>query len=139
MLSKFQLLNLNSIEDKRGKLFSFEALKNIPFEIKRVYILTSATPELPRGFHAHKKLKQLIFCPTGSCDFVLEDIKNKKRITLDVPEKGILIEGLVWREMHNISPDSSIVVFADEYYDEQDYVRSYSEFLQNLRNSNEEK
>lgn len=136
MNSQFTEIDLNSIDDNRGKLLSFESMRNIPFELKRVYILTSANPELARGFHAHKKLKQLIFCPTGSCDFLLEDRINKKSIHLNSPNKGILIEGVVWREMHNISTDCSIVVFADEYYDEDDYIRDYNDFSKALGERN---
>jgi len=137
--SKFTEIDLNSIDDERGKLFSFESMKNIPFELKRVYILTSSNQGYSRGFHAHKKLKQLIFCPTGSCDFVVEDLSKKKTIHLNSPNKGLLIEGVVWREMHNISSDCSIVVFADEYYDEDDYIRDYNDFLKILGERNEKK
>ncbi|MCK4870861.1 MAG: WxcM-like domain-containing protein, partial [Gammaproteobacteria bacterium] len=82
-----------------------------------------------RGLHAHRKLKQIAVCVHGSCRISLDDGKNKKDILLDSPNKGLLIEGLVWREMYDFSADSVLMVIADDYYNEEDYIRDYDTFL----------
>lgn len=123
-----ELINLNGIGDGRGVLVSLEALKNVPFEIKRVYYLTQLKPDHPRGFHAHKNLKQLIVCLNGSCDFIMDDGKKRKTVHLDDSTKGLVIESMIWREMHNFSKDCVIMVLASHYYDESDYIRDYETF-----------
>lgn len=127
---KTDLIDLGGIGDGRGVLVSLEGLKNVPFEIKRVYYLTQLHPDHPRGFHAHKNLKQLVVCLNGSCDFILDDGRDKKRVHLNDPTKGLLIESMVWREMHNFSNACVIMVLASEQYDENDYIRNYEDFKQ---------
>ena len=124
------LIDLNGIGDGRGMLVSLEALKNVPFEIKRVYYLTQLKSDYPRGFHAHKNLKQLVVCLNGSFDFILDDGQTKNTVHLNDPTKGLIIESMIWREMHNFSKDCVIMVLASEYYDESDYIRNYEHFIQ---------
>ena len=70
----------------------------------------------------------------GSCTFVLDDGKKRKEIKLDNPNQGLLIEGLIWREMKDFSSDCVLVVLASEHYDEKDYIRDYNKFLEEVRN-----
>ena len=51
--------------DRRGKLIAIESLKDIPFEIKRVYYMFDTLPNKSRGFHAHTKLEQIIIAMDG--------------------------------------------------------------------------
>jgi len=43
---------------------------------------------------------------------------------------------LIWREMYDFSPDCVLLVLASEHYDEDDYIRDYGEFLEELKNAN---
>jgi dTDP-4-dehydrorhamnose 3,5-epimerase-like enzyme len=122
-------ISISSLGDERGGLISLESCDNVPFEIKRVYSIFANLGSLSRGFHAHKKLKQFVVCLSGSCQFLLDDGREKKEIVLSSPYEGLLIEGLVWREMHDFSSDCVLIVLADQHYDESDYIRDYQEFL----------
>ncbi|WP_408098756.1 sugar 3,4-ketoisomerase [Peredibacter sp. HCB2-198] len=124
----YEIIDLNAISDERGALVALESFKNVPFEIKRIYYLTNLKPELPRGFHAHKKLQQIIVCMSGSFDLILDDGKDKQIIHLDSPFKGVLIKSLIWREMHNFSNGCVLMTIASDFYDESDYIRSYEDF-----------
>lgn len=114
--------------DSRGGLVAVEANREIPFAIERVYYIFKTIAGFRRGYHAHKKLKQVIIPVSGSCKFLLDDGKKREEILLDSPHKGLYIEGLVWREMFDFSDDCVLVVFADMYYDEEDYIRNYQQF-----------
>ena len=81
-----------------------------------------------RGFHAHKKLKQLIFCPYGRIQLILENKNGREEIELHDPSIGVLIEEPTWREMLWIQKDSVLCVAASDYYSEDDYIRSYQEY-----------
>jgi dTDP-4-dehydrorhamnose 3,5-epimerase-like enzyme len=125
----YQLIDLNLRSDVRGDLLSLEQMKNVPFEIKRVYCLTRLQASQPRGFHAHRNLQQLVVCLAGRCRFVLDDGQEKHEVWLDGAQQGLLLGNQIWREMHDFSADCVLMVLASDYYDEADYIRDYQEFL----------
>lgn len=120
--------SLKGNTDGRGLLVSLESRRDVPFDIKRVYFLTHLKNDHPRGFHAHKKLKQLMVCVSGSCDLILDDGRTRETIHMSSPTQGVLVENFIWREMHNFSENCVLMVLADEYYDENDYIRDYEQF-----------
>ncbi len=115
--------------DERGSLVALEDHKNIPFTIERIYYMYNTQEKVRRGLHAHKKLKQMAVVLKGSCRFMLDDGKEKIELLLDNPEQGLYIESFLWREMYDFSEDCVLMVLADSYYDETDYVRNYDEFI----------
>lgn len=132
-MSLFRWVNLPPLGDERGSLVVLEAGKSIPFEIKRVYYLFATKDGVARGFHAHKKLQQMAVCVTGKCRMVLDDGHTREEAWLDSPTNGLLVNDLVWHEMHDFSPDCVMLVLASEHYDESDYLRDYAEFLKEIR------
>ena len=128
------MINVKPLGDARGSLIALEGGKNIPFDIKRVYSIFDTKDGVSRGFHAHRNLKQIAICVTGSCRFVLDDGAQKEEIIMDDASKGLLIENLIWREIHDISSDCVLLVLASEYYDEDDYIRHYIQFIKEVTN-----
>ncbi|MEA2112494.1 MAG: FdtA/QdtA family cupin domain-containing protein [Patescibacteria group bacterium] len=126
-----RIIKLQSYNDfPDGNLVIAESKKNIPFEIKRVYFINNLfNNEAIRGKHAHKKLKQVIFCINGHFTLHLDDGKNKQKITLNDPSCGIYLGSKLWHTMNNFSSDCVILVLAEDYYDEKDYIRNYDNFL----------
>lgn len=116
--------------DSRGQLVALEENKNIPFTIKRVYFMYDTLKDVHRGFHSHKKLKQVLFCVSGECTIRLDNGYDKVDVLLNKPYRGLLIEPGIWREMYNFSDGAVLMVLASELYDEQDYIRDYNMFLQ---------
>lgn len=118
--------------DERGQLIAMESLTEyVPFDVKRVYYIYDTTPGTVRGKHAHKDLKQILICVSGACTIECEmPDGTKTQHRLDWPDRGLLIEGLVWREMKEFSKDAVLLVLASEHYDESDYIRSNDEFKQ---------
>ncbi|PLR77846.1 dTDP-6-deoxy-3,4-keto-hexulose isomerase [Bacillus sp. V3-13] len=123
-----ELLDFKVMGDERGSLVSLEENKNIPFEIKRIYYIFGTKEKVRRGSHAHKKLKQVLICVSGSCSIFLDDGNETRTVFLNDPSKGLVIEHMIWREMYDFSPDCVLMVLADQYYDEADYIRDYEEF-----------
>lgn len=130
-----EIIELQALGDSRGGLVVAEALKNIPFEIKRVYWIHSTQKGVERGFHGHKALQQVAVAVSGSCEIVLDNGDMKATVSLDSPSKGVSIGSGVWRVIKNFSSDCVLVVFANSLYDESDYIRDYDEFLDLLNNS----
>jgi len=132
----FQILNFKKFSDGRGDLIPIELgskfLKSeIPFDVKRIYFISSPTNKdnAVRGKHAHIDLEQVIICANGFFTLDLEDLNGeKKSIIFNENNKGIYIKKLIWRELRNFSKDCVIIVLASKSYDDQNYIRDYDEF-----------
>lgn len=111
-----------------GELSFFEATHDVPFEFKRMYYISKVPEGTRRGFHAHKKLKQLLFCPYGRIQLVLENKHGREEIELSDPSIGVVIEEPTWREMLWLQKDSVLCVAASDYYEVEDYIRDYDVF-----------
>ncbi|EAI7112088.1 TPA: WxcM-like domain-containing protein [Campylobacter coli] len=131
----YKILNFNAKSDNRGSLIALENLKEIPFEIKRIYYIYDTKPEFPRGAHAHRELEQVLIMMDGSCELVLNDGKNIKNIILNRPDMGIFIGKNMWREMKNFSYGAKLLVLASDFYNEKEYIRDYEEFLRNINDT----
>lgn len=126
-MSLIKLIDLPSLGDQRGGLVAIESNQSIPFEIRRLYYIFNTTNQ-SRGFHAHIDLKQVAVCVKGSCRFILDNGHVREEVILNSPTQGLYIEALTWREMHDFSDNCVLLVLASEHYDENDYIRTYTEF-----------
>jgi len=132
-MTSCKLIDFKIMGDERGSLIALEANRQVPFDIKRVYYIFDTKEGVKRGFHAHINLKQICIAVKGSCTFVLDDGSSREEIKLTNPNQGLFIEGLIWREMKDFTPDCVLVVLASEYYDESDYIRDYDKFLEEVK------
>lgn len=112
-----------------GNLSFFEEV-DTTFQMKRFYYIYDVPAKTWRGGHAHKKLKQLLFCPYGSIRIELDDGRERRVEVLDHPEEGLLLEPGIWRDMYWNIDNSVLCVAASEEYDESDYIRDYHVFLE---------
>lgn len=128
MTANVELLPLQVHGDDRGSLIALENGHNLPFDVKRVYYIYGTKAGVPRGFHAHRKLKQLLIAVSGSVTVKTEHDGKTETHLLNRPDEGLLIDGLVWREMHDFTQDCVLIVIADDYYNENDYIRDYNMF-----------
>ena len=119
--------------DDRGQLGAIEAMKDLPFEVRRVYYIYDTLPGVRRGFHAHLNLQQILLCVNGSCKIHLDNGTDTAEVTLDKPNVGLYISNDMWREMYDFTPGTVLLVLASEYYDEADYIRNYDVFLERVR------
>lgn len=136
---KIEIINFAVMGDDDGRLIALEENKNIPFDIKRVYYIFDTKSGFVRGKHAHKNLQQILICVNGSCTILLDDGTEKVEVSLDCPNKGLIIKNHIWREMYNFSSDCVLMVLANQYYDEKDYIRIYQDFLDYVGNLKSEK
>ena len=74
-------------------------------------------------------MEQFIIAASGSFDVILDDGKNRKRVTLNRPNYALHIVPGMWRELDNFCSGSICLVLASEKYNENDYIRVYSDFL----------
>lgn len=123
-----KIIDLAVKGDDRGSLVAIEAERQVPFPIARAYYLFATRPGVVRGLHAHRRLTQFAVAVKGACTMLLDDGKQQSSIVLDDPSRGLLLPPMVWHEMSDFSADNVLLVFADEPYDESDYIRDDAEF-----------
>ena len=123
------ILELDKHHHEKGNISIVENNNEVPFDINRVYYLYDIPGGEDRGAHGHKELRQLIIAASGSFDIILDDGKVKRSITLNRPYIGLLVVPGIWRELINFSSGAICMVLASHKYDENDYLRDYSEFL----------
>jgi dTDP-4-dehydrorhamnose 3,5-epimerase-like enzyme len=130
-----QLVDIPQRGDARGALSVAELGGVLPFAVRRVYWIHGTKPGVSRGFHAHKKLRQLCVCVAGSVRLSLFDGRREESVVLDSSAQGLLIGPGLWREMHDFSPGCVLMVLADAEYDEADYIRDRAQFIRHVHSS----
>ena len=123
------IIELPKFLDARGNLSFVEQENHIPFAIKRTYWLYDVPGGECRGGHAYKENQEFIVALSGSFDVILDDGKEKKRFTLNRSYYGLYVPKGLWREMDNFSTNSLAMILSSTYYDADDYVRDYDEFI----------
>lgn len=128
-LQEFKVLG-----DYRGQLIALEANKQIPFDVKRVFYIYGTQEGTPRGNHSHYKTKQFLVAVNGSCKVTLDNGKNKEIFELNKPNIGLFQDTLIWGTMHDFSSDCVLLVMANDYYVDSDYIRDYDKFIKEVAN-----
>ena len=126
------LHTLPYIKDIRGDLLVGEFERQVPFRPKRYFIVHQVPNEKTRGQHAHRKCEQFLVCIRGRCSVVVDDGTNRRELLLDQPSLGLYLPPMTWGIQYKFSPDAMLLVLASDYYDPEDYIRKYEDFLGEL-------
>ena len=124
------LHNLKSVEDMRGNLSVGEFGRDIPFEVKRYFLVYDVPSVEIRGEHAHLLCEQFLIAVKGSVHVVADDGKNREQFLLDKPSVGLYLPPMTWGIQYRYSADAVLLVLASRFYDHEDYVRDYDRFLE---------
>ena len=123
------ILQLRVIHNRAGNITPVETSIDIPFDVKRVYYLYDIPGGASRAAHGHNALEQLVIAASGSFDITLNDGENKVTHQLNRPYLGLHIKPGIWRDISNFSSGAICLVLASEFYNEEDYLRDYNEFI----------
>ena len=120
---------LPHVPDMRGNLSFGEIGDQIPFDIRRYFLVYGVASKEIRGEHAHRSLHQFLICVHGRCHVVADDGTNRQEFVLDNPTIGIHLPPMVWGIQYKYSEDAVLLVLASDRYDPASYIRDYTEFL----------
>lgn len=127
-LDAVRWIDLPSHTDCRGILTAIESGQDVPFKIRRVYLLHNLSAD--RGGHAHRDTHQLVIAASGSFDFILSDGIVTRTYHMDNPAVGLLVAPMLFIRLQNLSPDAVAVVLASTHYDKKRSIRSWEEYLE---------
>lgn len=128
-VDKVTLHRFPRMTDMRGSLTVGEFEKNIPFAVKRYFMVFDVPNAETRGEHAHKECHQFLICAKGSCSVLADDGENRQEFLLDSPDIGVHLPPMTWGIQYKYSKDAVLLVFASHNYDAADYIRDYQEFV----------
>jgi len=123
------LHRLPEVIDLRGSLTFGEAENQVPFPIRRYFVVYKVPSKEVRGEHAHKTLHQFLVCLHGRCRVVADDGADREEFVLDHPTLGLYLPPMTWGIQYKYTEDAVLAVFASDWYDAKSYIRDYSEFL----------
>jgi len=125
-----QFLELNQVfTEGQGSIVVCDEQTGFPFTPKRVYYLYDVPNQAERGGHAHRALQQIMVAVSGSFEVVINDGNAEKTIRLDQPNQGLYFPPGLWRELKGFSGGAICLVLASEIYQEDDYIRKFTEFI----------
>ncbi|MFF2912162.1 sugar 3,4-ketoisomerase [Paenibacillus sp. NPDC057934] len=128
IVEKHKIINFKENGDNRGKLVVVEGMKDIPFDIKRVFYIYGSDPDVVRGQHANRETEFVLINVSGSSKVRVSDGKNESVFILDKPHTGIYLPKMLWKDMYDFSSDSILLVLASEHYDGSEYIRDFDAF-----------
>jgi len=136
MIEKCRMIEFPQKGDDRGHLVIVEGNQDIPFEIKRVFYIYGSDKDVIRGKHANYNTEFVLINVAGTSKVKVDDGTEQKIFSLDRPHTGIFLPRMVWKDMYDFSEDSVLLVLASEHYDETEYIRSYPEYLEIMKQKN---
>ena len=123
---------LSLTEFNNGGFIEIEGLRDIPFEIKRVFYIYQSDPDVVRGQHANRESEFVLINVAGKSKVRITDGKEEIVVELDRPMMGVYIPKMIWKDMYDFSSDSVLLVLASTHYDGSEYIRDYDEYLKEI-------
>jgi dTDP-4-dehydrorhamnose 3,5-epimerase-like enzyme len=105
-----------------------EEMRDIPFELKRMFWITEVPAGAKRGGHAHTTCKELLCCVSGSFKLVVFNGREKREFFLNKSDYGVIIPEGVWCSLEDFSENTVVLVGASEEYSDEGYIRDFDEY-----------
>ena len=132
-MNKVQMLEFPQRGDDRGHLVIVEGMKDIPFDIKRVFYIYGSDNDVVRGQHANRKSEFVLINVAGTSKVKVKDGEGNEAIfCLNRPHTGIYLPTMVWKDMYDFSEDSILLVLASTHYNGKEYIRDYEEYKKEM-------
>lgn len=130
-----RIIDLPKFLDPRGNLSFLENENQVPFRIKRSYLIFDVPGGEIRGGHAFREQDEFIIALSGSFDVVVKDAWGKSNsFQLNRSYFGLYIPKMLWRHMENFSTNAVCLVASSTFFNPDDYIRSFEEFSDPLKN-----
>lgn len=126
-LQDCQLIELQNHVRGSARLTAVNVLEEIPWVIKRIFFIENVFPE-NRGDHAHKLCSQFFIPNSGQIEIICHDGRTEAHYFLKSLGQALLVPPGIWVKLV-MESKSSVTVLTDQYYDAEDYINVWSQFL----------
>ncbi len=132
-LNGVQMLEFPQHGDERGHLVVVEGMKDIPFEIKRMFYIYGSDANVVRGRHANRKSEFVLINVAGQSKVRVDDGRGNEAVfSINRPHTGLYLPRMIWKDMYDFSADSVLLVLSNEAYDPDEYIRDYDAFVKEV-------
>lgn len=132
-MEKYRVLYFQELGDERGNLVVAEGMKEIPFDIRRIFYMYGTKEGVVRGQHANRHSQFVLINLQGHVKIKVDDGTHQEVIILDKPHIGVYMDKMVWKDMYDFSADSILLVLSSHRYHSEEYIRDYRAFLRELK------
>lgn len=121
------------IADPRGKLVFMETGGQVPFPIRRVFLLHDLAPGHERGHHAHRTCHEFLVVVAGALTMEIDNGSRQWHRFLSQRDQAVHIPPMNWVVLRGFDRSTACMVLASDRYDPDDYIRDYQQFLRAVR------
>lgn len=125
-----EMISFKQLGDQRGHLVVIEGSKDIPFEIARVFYIYGSDKNIVRGQHANRNSEFVLVNVQGTSKVKVDYGNHQEVFELSEPHTALFIPKMVWKEMYAFSQDSILLVFSNQKYDANEYIRNHDLYLE---------
>lgn len=129
----YSIIDIKKHQDERGNLYVVENGESLPFEIARCFWIKNVPANETRGAHAHRTCTELIIAACGNFLVMVSDGKHSEVISLDSPNKALLVPPYTWCELSGFSKDALCLCMASQPYMKEGYINNYEEYKEIIR------
>lgn len=115
--------------DDRGSLTAIEVEQDVPFAVRRLFLVHDTAPGTSRGGHAHRFTDQILIGLGGKVTVRVTDGETDESFSLDDPASGLFVGRMTWTVLQHFTPGSMLLVLASDPYDRSQSLRTWDEFL----------
>ncbi|SFC74575.1 sugar 3,4-ketoisomerase [Butyrivibrio sp. YAB3001] len=138
-INKVKMLEFPQRGDERGHLVIVEGGIDIPFNIARAFYIYGSDADVVRGQHANRNSEFVLINVAGKSKVKVKDGEGNEAIfCLNRPHTGVYLPTMVWKDMYDFSEDSVLLCLSSEHYDPNEYIRSYEEFVEEIKKNNQD-
>jgi UDP-2-acetamido-3-amino-2,3-dideoxy-glucuronate N-acetyltransferase len=123
------LVEVPTYRDARGTLVAVEVEDVVPFEVRRVFVVSAVPAGARRAEHANRTCAEALLAASGSLTVDVDDGWSVSSHRLDSPSRVLVVPAGQWLTCRDFSADAALVVLASAPYDPADQVTDYAEFL----------
>jgi UDP-2-acetamido-3-amino-2,3-dideoxy-glucuronate N-acetyltransferase len=132
MVAGSTLIRLPAYTDSRGTLVVADGPPELPFDVKRAFLVFDVPAGEVRGAHGHRTQHEVLIAAAGSVTVEISDGRQEATIELDSPTLALHLPPRVIATQRNFSRGACLVVLASGTFDEHDYFTSFAD-LQSIR------
>ena len=131
-VSDCRVITLPQHDDRHGCLTVLERGAELPFEVRRAFVISNVPAGGMRGRHANMLTSELIICAAGALTVRLDDGRSTRSIPLSTVTGALLVPASLWVELRDFAPGTVVLVLADtDYRDARHaYIRDRAQWLE---------